>query len=74
MTTFIIGEKEYELKLSYEAIKRLNKAVEGGSYEIIGKAIQADFETFPLIVHAGLIHTGENFSLKTVEYIGREWR
>lgn len=67
MATFEINEKEYELKLTYKAIKRLNAAFEGGSYELIGKAIQGDFDAFPHIVHAGLLHTGENFSLKTIE-------
>lgn len=67
MTTFNIGEKEYELKLTYQSIKRLNNAFEGGSYELIGKAIQGDFDAFPIIVHSALLHTGENLSLKVVE-------
>lgn len=67
MATFTVNEKEYELKLTYKAIKRLNNAYEGGSYELIGKAIQGDFDSFPTIVHAALLHTGENFSLKTIE-------
>lgn len=67
MATFEIGEKEYELKLNYASIKRLNSAFEGGSYELIGKAISGDFEAFPIIVQAALIHTGENFTKKAVE-------
>lgn len=67
MATFEINGKEYELKLTYKAIKRLNDAFEGGSYELIGKAIAGDFEAFPTIVHAALLHTGENFSFKTIE-------
>lgn len=67
MTTFEINGKEYELKLTYAGIKRLNNAFEGGSYEAIGKAIAGDFEAFPIIVHAGLLHTGENISQKAVE-------
>ena len=62
MATFNIGGKDYELKITYEAVNRLNKAFEGGSYELIGKAIAGDFEAFPIIVHAALLHTGENFS------------
>jgi|SRR5690625_1302784 len=62
MATFVIDGKEYELKLTFEAVKRLNKAFEGGSYELIGKAIAGDFEAFPIIIHAALLHTGENFS------------
>src|SRR5690606_24390804 len=67
MATFEIGGKEYELKLNYAAVKRLNNVHEGGSFELIGKAMQGDFETFPHIVHAALLHTGENFTLQTVE-------
>ena len=67
MATFTIGEKEYDLKLTYKSIKRLNNAFEGGSYELIGKAIQGDFDAFPTIVHAALLHTGENFGIKTIE-------
>src|SRR5690625_4273525 len=67
MITFEINEKEYELKLTYKSIKYLNGKFDGGSYELIGKAIQGDIEAFPLIVHAGLFHTDENIALKTVE-------
>lgn len=67
MTVFEFNGKEYELKLTYKAIKRLNSAFEGGSYEVIGRAIAGDFEAFPVIVHAALLHTGENFSFKSVE-------
>lgn len=67
MATFEINGKEYELKLTYAAVKRLNKVHEGGSFELIGKALQGDFDTFPHVVHAGLLHTGENFTLEDVE-------
>lgn len=67
MATFEINGKEYELKITFEAVKRLNNAFKGGSYEVIGKAIAGDFEAFPIIVHAGLMHTGENFTLKQVQ-------
>src|SRR5690625_2158762 len=67
MVTFEINDKEYELKLTYKAIKYLNGIFEGGSYELIGKAIQGDIESFPKIVHAALFHTDENFALSTVE-------
>src|SRR5690625_7173679 len=67
MTLFEIDGKEYELKLTYKSIKYLNGLFEGGSYELIGRAIQGDFEAFPKIVHAALFHTDENFSLATVE-------
>src|SRR5690625_7318048 len=67
MATFTINGKEYELKITYEAVNRLNQAVDGGSYELIDKAIAGDFEAFPIIVHAALLHTRENFSLKDVK-------
>lgn len=67
MATFEINGKEYELKLTYKAIKHLNNSFEGGSYELIGKAIAGDFDTFPKVVHAALFHTDENFSFKLVE-------
>ncbi len=67
MANFEVDGKEYELKLNYKAIQYLNKTQEGGSYGLIGKAIQGDFETFPHIVHAGLFHTDEKIPLKKVE-------
>lgn len=67
MATFEINGKEYELKITYAAVKRLNNVHEGGSFELIGKAMQGDFETFPHIIHAGLLHTGENFAFKDIE-------
>ncbi len=67
MATFKINEKEYDLKLNYTGVKRLNALYEGGSYELIGKAIMGDLDAFPYIIQAALIHTGENFTLDTVE-------
>src|SRR5690625_7341072 len=67
MVTFELNDKEYELKLTYKSIKYLNGKFKGGSYELIGRAIQGDIEAFPLIVHAGLFHTGDNIAFKTVE-------
>lgn len=67
MATFEINGKEYELKLTYKAVKHLNGLYDGGAYELIGKAIMGDLETFAHIVHAALMHTGENFSFKDVD-------
>lgn len=67
MVTFEINGKEYELKLTYKAIKYLNDLYEGGSHEVIGHAVQGDFELFPKIVYAGLFHTEEKFTLKKIE-------
>jgi len=67
MAMFEINDKEYELKLTYKAIKHLNGLFDGGSYELIGKAMQGDIESFPQIVHAGLFHTKENITLKAVD-------
>mgnify|MGYP001412454035 FL=1 len=67
MATFEIDGKEYELKITFESVKRLNKAFDGGSYELIGKAIAGDLDAFPLVIHAALIHTNEKFTIKKVE-------
>lgn len=67
MAVFEIDGKEYELKLTYAGVKRLNGAFDGGAYEIIGKSLSGDLEAFPIIVHAALIHTGENFTQKTID-------
>src|SRR5690625_6912074 len=67
MATYEIDGKDDELKLTYKAIKYLNGKFEGGSYELIGNAIQGDIVSFPLIVHAGLFNTGKDYTLKSVE-------
>lgn len=67
MATFTIGEKEHELKLTYAGVKKLNGLYEGGSFELIGKAMMGDLDTFPHIVQAALLHTGENYTIKHVE-------
>lgn len=67
MVTFEINDKEYELKLTYKSIKYLNDAFEGGSYDLIGRAISGDIEAFPRIVHAALFHADEKFTLKKIE-------
>lgn len=67
MATFEINGKEYELKLTFKAVRHLNSLYEGGAYALIGKALMGDIDTFINIVHAGLLHTGENFKLKDVE-------
>ncbi len=67
MATFEIDGKEYELKLNYEAVKRLSNLYEGGVYELIGRSIAGDFELYSIVVHASLFHTGENFTLAQVE-------
>lgn len=66
MATFIIDEKEYELKLTFESVKRLDKAFDGGSLEIIGLAMAGDLDAFPIVLHAGLLHTGEKFTQKKI--------
>lgn len=67
MATFTINEKEFELKLTYASVKKLNGLYEGGSFELIGKAMMGDVDTFPHIVQAGLLHTGENYTLDAIE-------
>ena len=67
MATFEINGNEYELKLNYEAIKLLNNAYKGGSMELIGQVLSSNIEVFPVIIHAGLLHTGENISKQQIE-------
>ena len=67
MARFEINGKEYELKLNLDGVQYLNDLYEGGSFEVIGKAIMGDLNTFPHLIHAALFHTGENFSLKDVK-------
>lgn len=70
MVTFEINGKEYELKLTFKSIKYLNKiygADEGGALALVLHAVQGDIELFPHVIYAGLMHTGENFSYKTIE-------
>jgi len=66
MNTFEINGKEYELKLTFESVNRLNNNFKGGTYELVGKALAGDIEAFPTVVHAALIHTGEGFTKKDV--------
>lgn len=67
MAKFTIEGKEHELKLTYAGAKKLNAVHEGGSFELIGKALMGDLETFPHIIQAALLHTGENYTLAHVE-------
>lgn len=67
MATFKVNGKEYDLRLEWAGVKRLNGLYEGGSYELIGKAIQGDLNTFPHIIQAALMHTKENFALEAIE-------
>lgn len=67
MATFEINGKEHELKLTWDSVKQLNSKYDGGSMELIGKAMMGDLETFPVVIHAALIHTGEKLTQKSVE-------
>ncbi|MFS0786063.1 tail assembly chaperone [Shouchella sp. 1P09AA] len=67
MSTIVLQGKEYELKLTMESVKYLNRVIQGGPMGIIGKAMMGDLEAFPQIVHAGLFHCEKEFSLKDVE-------
>jgi hypothetical protein len=67
MEHFEIEGKEYELNLTYESVKHLNGQFDGGSMELIGRAMMGDLDTFTKIVHAGLFHAGQNFSFATVD-------
>lgn len=65
--TFEINGKPYELKLTFKAVRYLNALHSGGAYELIGKAIMGDLDTFIHVVYAGLMHADEGFKLKDVE-------
>ncbi|MDF1510767.1 tail assembly chaperone [Robertmurraya sp. DFI.2.37] len=67
MARFEIDGKEYELKLTYKAVKYLDGLHEGGALALVGRALQGDLDTFTNVVHAGLLHTGENFAKEKVE-------
>ncbi|MFJ5716530.1 tail assembly chaperone [Neobacillus sp. NPDC093127] len=67
MARFEIDGKEYELKLTFESVKHLNGQFDGGSMELIGRAMMGDLDTFIKIVHAALFHAGQNFSFAVVE-------
>lgn len=67
MANFEINGKEHELKLTFKAVKYLDKQVQGGSTEVVGKAFMGDMEMFPHIVYAALLHTGEGYTLADVE-------
>lgn len=66
-TSFEIDGKEYDLVLDYRGVKYLNKVYDGGSFELISKAIMGDLEAFPHILRAALIHTKMNFTLEQIE-------
>lgn len=65
--TFTIDGKAHELKLDYQGVKYLNKIYDGGTFELISKALMGDFDAFPHILRAALIHTKENFTLEAIE-------
>lgn len=67
MANFTINGKEHELKLTYKGVKKLNELYSGGALDVVGKAIAGDLETFPHIIQAALLHTGENYTLEAVE-------
>lgn len=64
---FVIGDKEYELKLTYESVKYLSGLYEGGAMGVIGEALKGDLDTFEQIVHAGLFHAKERYTLKAIQ-------
>jgi|SRR5690625_980792 len=67
MAKFEIDGTEYELRLDYDAIVTLNKSFKGGSMELIGQVLASNIEVYPIIIHAGLLHTGEKITKKQVE-------
>lgn len=66
-TIFEINDREYEVKLTLQSIKYLNGLSNGGAYELVGKVLAGDINTFENIIYAGLFHTGENIKKKDVQ-------
>lgn len=66
MATFIIDENEYEVKLDYKSVQRLNREFSGGALELVGLSLSGDLDAFPTILHAGLLHTDKNFTKKKI--------
>lgn len=64
---FEIKGKEHELQLTWPAVKRLHNMVEGGAFGLVGKSVMGDNETYSYVVFAGLLHTGEDYSLADVD-------
>src|SRR5699024_3733193 len=68
MAVFNIDGKEFELRLTYKAVKHLNGLFEGGAYEIVGKAVSADLVASANDIHAALTRTGKYVAIKEVEH------
>lgn len=64
---FEINGEEYELKITLDGVKYLNKLFDGGAFVLIQNAISGDIDTFINIVHAGLFHTKKNFKKADIE-------
>lgn len=64
---FEIDGKEYEVKITGESIRHLNKVEKGGAYGLLGRILQAEFDTYINVLYAGLLHTGEGFSKEKIE-------
>lgn len=65
--TFEINGETHELKLTWNTVLQLNDMYPGGSFEIIGLAIQGDMTAYTRVVFAALKHTGKGYSLNQVE-------
>lgn len=67
METFVVNDKEHELKLTLKGVKYLNGLYDGGGFMLIQKAISGDIDTYVDVIFAGLMHTEEGYKRKTVE-------
>lgn len=65
--TFKIKGEEHPLLLNFTAVKYLNDIYEGGTFELIGKALMGDLDTFPELVYAGLRYTPEAYEIYDIE-------
>ena len=67
VNTFEINGETHELKLTWNAVSQLNDMYSGGSFELIGRALQGDMTAYTRVLFAALKHTGKDYSLNQVE-------
>lgn len=64
---FEIKGKEYNLKLTYDAIVEINKKYKAGAQEVVSSAILGDISMFEDAIYFGLLHTEQGFTQKDIK-------
>lgn len=67
VNTFEINGETHELRLTWSAVSQLNDMYSGGSFELIGLALQGDMTAYTRVIYAALKHTDKGYSLEQVE-------